>query len=49
VKVPLLGRIDAAIDDRARGKARQNERGGDGEEGKDFNGHGVHLFSCLSD
>ena len=49
VIVPLPGRIDAASDDRARGEACEDKRGGDREEGEDFNGHGVHLFSCLAD
>ena len=49
VIVPLPGRIDAASDERARDEARQDKRGGDREEGEDFDGHGVHLFSCLPD
>ena len=47
--VPLPGRIDAACDERAGGEAGQNKSGGDGEEGKNFNGHGVHLLACLAD
>jgi hypothetical protein len=41
--------IDPARDQWPGGEAGQNEGSGDGEEGENFDGHGVHLFVCLAD